>query len=515
MPRLNFTKRPALLLAVILLQALAGRSFGQDAHWEELSGTPYSANEMNSLLAKSINNNRIVMIGDSYHAHHSYSDALAGFLESWIDSASANPIFEPRKIALILEMDSISSAYLNEYFLSGNIVKYAEYHAQGIWEYGGWNMFSVDSYRLFSQLKKVKDRINLLRSSPVDLIITGFDNGYKKEPGQDLEKWMDEKFIWFVHERDKNLAAKTKALLEKLPDYKGLFYYGSAHLRRELMDKSFASDMKKNYENTKDYFLAHYLDEIYGRDSVCIFNAGGAPDKRYERIIKYKQTELSPDYVYQIKPQPLFPFPIYFLTTKGSLNLYINSSKKYFNEGKELYLHFLNAAYSLLQRSYMIYDDKYSDKLKTLEAMLPGCGKDTSVFLKALGNLSTLASGFDDIRNLREMDKWIISQGASDVNVYGMALKSIIYNILYYDKTLYDSREYAAIYSDAGQTALTEKDRILAAQMIDKIKVYTAINYMSLPSLINAEDIAALINEPENKETRDLWKSLLAEYSKE
>jgi hypothetical protein len=202
----------------------------------------------NQFIMDRLNENRIVMIDDHKHIMYVYKRTIADFLNYWVDEIEQGNETVPRKLFLVLEMDSLA--------VNRIVTSYDRDDNRGYLEEEPLSCFQWTTGHIqfrYHELKSVSQRIDEYNAShdgndSIWFAIVG------PEKPIDTENWSFAKRAnHFVYERDEYSSSQIIELLERHPDYRALAFYGGAHLIRSRCLK------QTDVVSDSGYYMAHYL----------------------------------------------------------------------------------------------------------------------------------------------------------------------------------------------------------------------------------------------------------------
>ena len=480
---------------------------------------------LNNFVFESLKSKRIIMLGDGIHGHGYFKGIVSGILNSWIDSLEKNPNSQtiPHKLFLFLETDSVKQLLFNEVIDYGNFDNYLTEQIDEVTKFGGWDRFSVDNFEFLFELRDIRKRIDELNkktNKDICLTIKGVEDppsfiNFSTMYQMGVEKYRKELFLWFAKERDKIISKNIIRNLDNNRDYKAIVFYGSAHLIRKYIDKShwaFSTIQEPIYE----YFLAHYLDEYFGRAQVDVYCTVKVHGEATDIIQKYEKDNDYEDYYVKCNVLPDFPFPLYIISNKKILNSLINLTDKYIEGGKEedylLFVNFSRLFFNHVKRSHLYFEDYVKDKIDSLATYpLQFTRNDIKFIYKTTRRISKeLVDKFDIVKNIEEMDKWIMMIDKFDDKLrYLEMLKRIIYNL---PREIPEETFYSNFDSFYHPDLLSQFEIDQIKNRINELKIYYAISSMWVNTKEENENIikylkrATDLNYTTVKEWNNWWK---------
>lgn len=447
----------------------------------------FPIDSLTSLTLKSLETKKIVMLGDAYHGNLYYFKMVIGVLNAWLDKLENNSINKniPHKLFLFLEIDSISFSNFNqvlEHGISENTLKYS---IDMVTKYGGWEKNSVDIIQFQLMLREILERITEINKTnsinKIELVVHGPEGippfNYSAIIKMGNEKYQKEKFIWFAKERDRTSSKNIIKLLDNENEFKALIFYGTAHLIRKQIDKAQWSEIP-NQEPINEYYLAHFLDEHFGRDKVDIYFPYNSFHTAGNYIEQHLPNNDEPDYIIYCNVIPENPFSLYLIKNKMILkaiseltDVYKKSSKP---EDMNLFIGYSRMFYNHARRSYLYYEPYYKSKIDSL-AYYPFHLKDKELAYTNTKRISDeLISEFDVIKNIEKMDKWFArSNFPNDSLLFQMVAKPIIYNL---PKDTIPGIFYNELRNSNNRNYFDTFEQNQINKRIKELKIYYAIN---------------------------------------
>ncbi len=437
---------------------------------------------LNALVLNNFTDKRIVMMGDRRHGTGYYMRLVTGVLDSWvselenerrdqsakikdkeIDWATLHSQLSlPKKLFLFVEQDSGGVAAMDEYFQTGDPVNMLTRYDQRVYFAG---LYSVDWLEYLNDLRHVEERVEKLNaqdsSRPYDFRLVGpeiipqYWRDYKLTRDtalsrQRLREFRKGRVKYDAQQRDGLTSESIRHLLDANPQYKALIFYGDAHLGRgkhDIGDVFIDADVsvEENSSNSKEdvraeedlpkeqkegYYLVHYLDQYFSRDSVSTFVTGITPLREEIKIIRYEEKSDSPDYIVLCKPETTLPFPLEFIRSQNTLLPLSELRKKYIeksNEQEQIYYSiYTSRLYYQLKRSYLNTD---SHIRPLLDSLLTDGHDSTATAKKRFTELSDkFIERFDAVQNIDSLEDWM-AMPLRDSTTHLSMLKAVIENL--------------------------------------------------------------------------------------
>lgn len=222
----------------------------------------------NQFILDRLNDNRIVMLADHGHTEYLYRRVVRDFLSYWCECIEKGTSPAPKKLFLILEMDSLEATRIRESFDNFD----AETCLSDSWVTDNVCIAGGFQFR-FHDLRHLAQRIGVYNAGCASSDSIYFEVFGPEKP-VDPDNWSYHiRDSFFVYGRDEYSSGRIIDLLERYPDYKALVFYGSGHLNRS---KTF-----KTSENVNDfgYYMAHYLMNRFSGDGGVYTIYQGYPSR--------------------------------------------------------------------------------------------------------------------------------------------------------------------------------------------------------------------------------------------
>jgi hypothetical protein len=201
--------------------------------------------------------NRIVMLGEGGQGADIYMSRVASLIDFWIDALGqdcAKHDSLPRRLFVILENDSVFAARFRSYFNSGNekdLIAPIDFAS---------NAMTISRLAFYSELRRLKLKVDSCSPKAETSDTIGLELVFP-EKSMDPAAWsFARRDSFLVYEKDKFAAARVIECLEKNPDAKAIIFYGAESLNKRGSIKK-AGDVVG-----QGYYLAHYLEERFGRE---------------------------------------------------------------------------------------------------------------------------------------------------------------------------------------------------------------------------------------------------------
>ncbi|MFC1726038.1 hypothetical protein ACFL4T_10460, partial [candidate division KSB1 bacterium] len=299
--------------------------------------------KIDSLIFEELKTKKIVMLGDYIHAHEAPYRTLVNSLRYWLEQVKNNTEDFPTKLILFLEAPPQLFEKINFYFTTDDLTPCMNLWTDAAYS---WNdrLFTVEGFEFYYELKNILNKIseiNLKREkNKIELLIKPAESDPPYDHHLRLTKensdFLEESFLYFARERDKNSANNIKRILNENKNFKAIVFIGAAHLSRRKTNKR--DFVRKRMQSTNkqpenEYFLAYNLDRIYGRNNVStFFIRGSTNNKKGAIIINFEKRPEDYDIMAVVNIIPPIGFPLPFLKSeiylKSIFDLISKHSKK-------------------------------------------------------------------------------------------------------------------------------------------------------------------------------------------
>lgn len=218
-----------------------------------------------SYIVDQLENKKIIMLGDFTHGYPLPYKSLIFLLDKWIDKVSRGES-KSYNIALILEADTQEVSKLNEFIVTGNWEPFIDY----------WLPYNTMEWLEFcADLRSLKLQIDSLNTNnhfkaKISLNIFGGESYNIFDNPQSLQLPQEEGSEYFVHIRDSLTAENIIKYFKENKIRKAIIFYGNLHLIKNFVSKNIAGALPDS--GSYGYYLAHYLKNEFGEDSVLAIN---------------------------------------------------------------------------------------------------------------------------------------------------------------------------------------------------------------------------------------------------
>ena len=420
----------------------------------------YRPDSLNDLILANLRTKRIVMLGDADHGNGYYMRLVTVALDRWLDQLEKenksltnqgevqkrdqqlHPL--PKKLMLFIETDSEWVSLIYQYMQTGDISSWLTRNIHLGFKWGSiLGGVSIDGIEFFRNLKRIEKRVKQLNMQdalhPYDFKIVGPEGvppcDYKKT--KDSTVWKEQfrqaqkgNFEYFVRQRDEISSSTIWKTLDNHSDYKALVFYGTAHLLRGRQNKAKWGGAFIGIDTAYGYYLAHYLDEYFSRDSISIFLTENYPRGSYSGIAEMERSATTPDYYVYCVPIPPAQCPLEIIQCQVTLRVLFGLMKKYSlgsSEEYQVYAHtYTNNLIFQLKRSYLNSRPETRPWLDSLQR----CAQDTSRIAnkRKVEIADKIIKGFDAIQNINSLHEWIAEPFGKWQFYYSM-LKMVLTNL--------------------------------------------------------------------------------------
>ena len=398
---------------------------------------------LDGLLLEELYTHKIVMLGDSYHGHGYYERLVTGFLNSWLDELGKNEVSPrvPKKLVLFLEDLQSQNDEMWAFMKTGDVHAYLSYSVDMSMKWGGG--FTIDRLEFFGDLKEILDRINDLNetrssSDRLELRICAAESDppfdYHTKIQLDEDSFDRIRTQWFANARDSLSSEIVRRELSRDTAAKALIFYGTGHLLRKQVDKTAVVDARVLFsEPIYGYFMAHYLDKLFGRDEVSEFMTSNAKVSTETFVKKIPFDNNDSDFEVHCELWPPSPSPLWFVTSKTLLRIYLEEFVKHSRSNtqadKRLRISCGRRLVSRLERSYLISERSTHTMIDSFAnyALMRTDSGVPLVKAEELGH--RLVDSFDATKNIDSIETWIARVELPDSTLYKASLVDVLSNL--------------------------------------------------------------------------------------
>lgn len=364
---------------------------------------------LNVLLLKELSKSRVVMFGDPYPGHITYSRCVTSLLESWLNRLQQSPSDTPlpNELALSLELGQPGEMILSDYLRTGDRYPLMRFLVDEQAKFGVdaylTRQLSVDYLQFCDRLRAIRARIDSLnRQNPslsILLEILGPEPeppyGYldiRSKPRQALNAI---KTRWDASIRDRETSSHLAGYLTQHPNDKVLVFSGGIHMWRDSKD---------------GYFLARDLDSLLGRSNVSVFQTSRVLRNPVSgpQIEEYIHDKESPDFLVRKPASPPYQFPFFLVKSQNTFRALVDLAEQYDASHDTLEIDLsrkmLSHALELLRRSHLALDPIHNHEIASLQAVVHAATRKAVMAPQTFTDIRRLISRFDPVRDVLEID---------------------------------------------------------------------------------------------------------------
>jgi hypothetical protein len=220
-------------------------------------------------LIKELKNKRILMLGDFGHGQPLPFYSIIELLNKWASMVEDGADVD-KHIVLILETDSAGVNSLKTYFKTNDLMPLFN-------KWPSYNIATLEQYEFFADLRRFSMKIDSMNSRPagpqgITFDIFGPEGAPVWNPHDSLDELSKDRLDYFIEKRDVLTARNITEYLNAFNNAKAIIFYGNAHLNKAFAEKNIFPNKTSKNENTKGYFLAHYLKSSFGNGMVLSVN---------------------------------------------------------------------------------------------------------------------------------------------------------------------------------------------------------------------------------------------------
>lgn len=400
----NLMKYLALLAPVVLLIQCTSR-FPKPP--DPQAYLPFDS--LDSLMVRELSSHRVVMFGNSYPGHITYSSLVTSFLESWLDRIqnSTNDTTVPHKLTLALELGQLGEAALNDYLKNGDryaLIRFLidEQAKFGMDTYGTRDL-SVDYVQFCERLRLVHARVDSLNRLLPGLSVSLDILGPEPDPPYALidvrirsrQAFLAMKSKWDLFERDRETSSRLVQYISQHPDHRVLICSSSFHSMRD-----------------REYgiVLVHLLDSLMERRNVLVIQTSRFP-RRGEatpQLEEYRHDRTMPDFIVRAPANPPYPFPFFLVKSQNTLRAMVDLAERYEASPdtleKDLSRRLLSHSLDLLRRSHLALNPAYDVQIASMQSAVGAATRRAIMTSRTYSDVRRLISHFDPVRDVLEID---------------------------------------------------------------------------------------------------------------
>jgi hypothetical protein len=211
-------------------------------------------------IVRELSRRRIVMLGDFAHECPLPFYTLTSTLSTWLTMLEKGESNQ-HHLTLFLEDDNQVANLLRHYVKTGDINPMLDFILPSA---------TLERLEFYSDLRRIATRIDSMNrvlppSKQIIFDIQG-PEAMNVFDARALNSSDSATTLYFVRDRDSLAAMNIITYLHEHPDHKGLIFYGSGHLIKNIVTKPFTEALTP--EESKGVFLANYLKREYGDNQV-------------------------------------------------------------------------------------------------------------------------------------------------------------------------------------------------------------------------------------------------------
>ena len=232
----------------------------------------------NAYIINQLAHGKIVMLADFSHGYALPYKSLISLLNEWIYKVKSGES-KDYNLSLILEADTQEVSNLKKFLLNGNYESLLKFWLP--YNTMEWLEFCADLRALDMKIDKLDEDKSFSHKIHLDL-----SGGETYNVFDSPKKYQSSKIVgikFFVNLRDSLASQNIIAYLDKNKNRKAIIFYGSSHLIKNFVRKNVGGILPDS--ETKGYYLAHYLKERYGEDSVLSINQSWASKQMLENSL--------------------------------------------------------------------------------------------------------------------------------------------------------------------------------------------------------------------------------------
>jgi hypothetical protein len=446
----------------------------------------YPFDSLNALILQNLSIKKVVMLPDIYHGHIYFMNIVTDYLRYWIKEVVKHPndLRIPHKLALFLEMTEEERNHVTDFIQSGDLSELFSFENDRDIKYGS-DFFTVDHFKFVKALRDIKDNIRAIgETNPkikLDLEILGaeasppltFETGH----GMKSEEYQRINESWFVWERDRQSSAIITNYFKAHTDYRILVFIGNAHLIRRRSNKMI--NTKK--EPIFNYWLAHYLDSLFTRDQVGIFQGMEQSDNSNSRIEEYDRVNEVEDYGLYYRMYPRYPISLYDIDSKATLQALFDDIESHVSsqKGIDKYLVGVHIDQLLrrLKRSYLYHKDLMKIKIDSIALIKDRFTQDAVANVQIMRLFRIVINNFDAIDNIKALNEWLFASNDPDSTTNFSRLRMMLAD-LPTDTTLKRVKAENRYGVEPGGNSLTDSEKLYISDHIDQLITCYLVNLL-------------------------------------
>jgi hypothetical protein len=214
------------------------------------------------------------MLGDFAHSYPLPYKSLIFLLDKWFEKVKAGEL-KADNIVLVLEADTQEVSNLKNFIATGNLTPLIKFWLP--YNTLEWIEFCEDLRNISLKVKSFNEKKGVSKIS-FDIFAGETFNVFDNPEG--IKRTREEAAKYFVNIRDSLSAKRIISYLVKNEDKKAIIFYGNMHLIKNYVYKNVGNALPES--ETKGFYLAHYLKEKFGAESVLSINQWKAPKQMIE-----------------------------------------------------------------------------------------------------------------------------------------------------------------------------------------------------------------------------------------
>ncbi|MCL5030925.1 MAG: hypothetical protein M1480_18110 [Bacteroidetes bacterium] len=228
----------------------------------------------NAYLVNQLANKKIIMLADFAHSYPLPYKSLIFLLDKWLEMVKSGES-KSDNIVLVLEADTQEVSNLKNFIATGNLTPLIKFWLP--YNTLEWIEFCEDLRNISLKVKSFNEQREVPKIY-FDILAGETFNVFDNPEGIKRTREEDAKF--FVNIRDSLSAKRIINYLAKNKNKKAIIFYGNMHLIKSNVHKNVGNALPES--ETKGFYLAHYLIEKFGADSVLSINQWKAPKQMLE-----------------------------------------------------------------------------------------------------------------------------------------------------------------------------------------------------------------------------------------
>ena len=217
-----------------------------------------------SYIVNQLANKRIIMLGDFSHSSPLPYKSLVSLLEEWLKEIR-NSKSKDYNIVLALEADTQEVSILKQFLSTGKWKPLFDFWLP--YNSMEWLEFCANLKSFTIEIEKLNERKNFPK---INFDILGGESSNIFDHPEFLRYSKLDGSKYFINTRDSISAQIIISYLNKNKNRKAIIFYGNLHLIKNYVSKNIAGALPDS--EAYGYYLAHYLKQEYGGESVLSIN---------------------------------------------------------------------------------------------------------------------------------------------------------------------------------------------------------------------------------------------------